>query len=106
VDRFADRSPGIPVAANAVRAMARRSAVLLPALVSCWKQEGVIVKNAGSIILSAYITILMAALILGPLVILKGYRAWWLVAFYAVLAVATIGGTIGHYGNGRRNEHA
>jgi cytochrome c biogenesis protein ResB len=64
------------------------------------------VKNAGNVILSAYIAVLMAALILGPLVILKGYRAWWLVVFYAVLFVATIGGTIGHFSHPQRNEHA
>jgi hypothetical protein len=59
--------------------------------------EGVIVKTAGNIILSAYIAVIMAALVLGPLVILHGYRAWWLVTFYVLAFGATIGGIIGHY---------
>ena len=48
----------------------------------------------GTIIASAYIAVILAALVLGPLVILHGYRAWWLVTFYAGAAVAIIGGII------------
>jgi hypothetical protein len=68
--------------------------------------EGVVVKNAGTIILSAYIAVLMAALLLGPLVLLRGYRAWWLVTFYALLVCAAIGGTINHYRVAGRNGKA
>ena len=59
--------------------------------------EGVIVRIIGTIIASAYIAVILAALVLGPLVILHGYRAWWLVTFYAVVAVAVIGGLISRY---------
>ena len=54
--------------------------------------------------LGTYIAILMAALILGPLVLLHGYREWWLVVFYAVFACATIGGIISHYSAGSRHS--
>jgi hypothetical protein len=100
------------------------AAALRPALVSSWKQntplyggfmapgrnlrvvsigfpEGVIVR-AGNIILSAYIAVLMAALILGPLVILHGYRAWWLSTFYALGFIAAIGGGVGHFRTARQ----
>jgi len=66
--------------------------------------ELVIVRNTGTIILSAYIAVLMAALLLGPLIVLHGYRAWWLVTFYAVLASAAIGGSISRYRMVRRNR--
>jgi hypothetical protein len=56
--------------------------------------EGVIVRTTGTIIAGAYIAVILAALLLGPLVILHGYRAWWLVIFYAGTAVAIIGGLI------------
>jgi hypothetical protein len=65
--------------------------------------EGVIVRSAGTIILSAYIAVLLAALFFGPLIILHGYRAWWLVTFYAVAVCAYVGGSISrysHHGNG------
>ena len=51
----------------------------------------------GTIIASAYIAVILAALVLGPLVILHGYRAWWLVTFYAVVAVAVTGGLVSRY---------
>jgi hypothetical protein len=56
--------------------------------------ERVIVRTIGTIIASAYIAVILAALLLGPLVLLHGYRAWWLVIFYAGTAVAVIGGLI------------
>jgi hypothetical protein len=62
--------------------------------------------RAGTIVLSAYIAVLMVALVLGPLVVLHGYRAWWLVAFYAVGFGAAIGGIISHRGMARRNKKA
>ena len=54
-------------------------------------------RTTGTIILSAYIAAIMVALFLGPLIILHGYRAWWLVTFDAVAASAAIGGIISHY---------
>lgn len=65
--------------------------------------EGAIMRKAGTVILGAYIAVLLAALLLGPLVILHGYRAWWLDIFYAVIAIATIGGIISHYRTARQN---
>ena len=62
---------------------------------------GVIVRTIGTIIASAYVGVILAALLLGPLVLLHGYRAWWLVIFYAGMAIAIIGGIIGH---GREEE--
>jgi len=61
------------------------------------------VRNTGTIILGAYIAVLMAALILGPIVVLHGYRAWWLDTFYAVLASAAICGIISRQRMLRRN---
>ena len=66
--------------------------------------ERVIVRNPGTIILNAYIAVLMAALILGPLVVLHGYRAWWLVTFYALGFCAFIGGGISRYSGAGRNR--
>jgi hypothetical protein len=64
--------------------------------------EGVIVRTTGTIIASAYIAVILAALVLGPLVLLHGYRAWWLVIFYAGTAVAVIGGIISRSRGGGR----
>ena len=58
----------------------------------------------GTIIASAYIAVILAALVLGPLIILHGYHAWWLVTFYAVVAIAIIGGSISRYRMVRRNR--
>ena len=66
--------------------------------------EGVIVRTINTIIASAYITVILAALVLGPLIVLHGYRAWWLVVFYAGLAGAVIGGNISHHRIARRNR--
>ena len=54
-------------------------------------------RTAGTIILTAYIAIIMVALFLGPLILLHGYREWWLVTFDVVFACAFIGGSIRHY---------
>ena len=58
----------------------------------------------GKTILGAYILVLLAALALGPLIVLHGYRAWWLVTFYAVIACAYIGGSISRYRTVRQNR--
>ena len=68
--------------------------------------EGVTVRTTGTIIASAYIAVILAALLLGPLVLLHGYRAWWLVIFYAGTAVAVGGGIISHYRFGRQNRES
>lgn len=66
--------------------------------------EGVNVRATGTIILSAYIAAIMVALVFGPLIVLHGYRAWWLDTFYALAATATIGGIISHYRTGGRKK--
>lgn len=65
--------------------------------------EGAIVRKVGTVTLDAYVAVLLAALFLGPLIILHGYRAWWLDTFYAVVVIATIGGIISHYRIGNRS---
>ena len=63
-------------------------------------------RKVGTFILDAYIAILLAALLLGPILVLHGYRAWWLDIFYAVIVIATIGGIISHYRITRPNGGA
>jgi hypothetical protein len=57
-------------------------------------------------IFSAYMTVCVVALILGPLIVLHGYRAWWLDVADGVLACAVVGGNIAHYRTARRNGHS
>lgn len=52
-------------------------------------------------IFSTYITVCTAAMFLVPMILLHGYRAWWLDTAYAALAIAAIGGNISHYRTGR-----
>jgi len=59
------------------------------------------VKN---IFLSAYFAAWLAAFIVGPLILMHGYRQWWLVTLYALLAVAAAAGSISHYRAERRNR--
>ncbi len=54
-------------------------------------------------IFGLYMAVCLAGLILGPLVVLHGYRAWWLDVPFAVLGIAAIGGNIAHYRTVRRN---
>jgi hypothetical protein len=68
--------------------------------------EGVIVRVIRAFIFGAYITVCTVAMILGPLVLLHGYRAWWLDTVYAVLAIAAIGGNISHHRTAPRNSHS
>ena len=67
---------------------------------------GAIVRTTGTIIAGAYIAVILAALVLGPLVVLHGYRAWWLVVFYAGAAIAISGGIISHSRFVRRNRES
>lgn len=55
-------------------------------------------------IFGAYMAVWIAALILGPLIVLHGYRAWWLDVPYAALVIAAIGGNIAHYRPAGRNR--
>lgn len=57
-----------------------------------------------NIFLSAYFAACVAALIWGPLIVMHGYRQWWVVTLYAAVAVAAIAGSISHYRIGRRNR--
>jgi len=59
-----------------------------------------------AIIFGAYMAVCLIALVLGPLIVLHGYRAWWLDTFYAVLACAVIGGNISHFRSGQQNSHS
>ena len=61
-------------------------------------------RTTGTIIASAYIAVILAALVLGPLIILHGYRAWWLVTFYAGAAIAITGGIISRHRIVRRKQ--
>jgi hypothetical protein len=57
-----------------------------------------------NIVLSAYFATWLAAFIVGPLVLMHGYRQWWLVTLYALLAVAAAAGSISHYRTERRSR--
>jgi Na+/H+-dicarboxylate symporter len=100
--------------------------VLLPELVLSWKQytrlrrgfigsesqlrvmgitlpDGVIMKTAGTILMNAWAALIVAVLVLGPLVLMHGYRQWWVVIFYAVGFAGTIGGIFANYYMAGRN---
>ncbi len=66
--------------------------------------EGVIVRIIRAAIFSAYMTVCIVALILVPLVVLHGYRAWWLDTAFGALGVGAIGGNIAHYRVARRTS--
>jgi uncharacterized membrane protein YphA (DoxX/SURF4 family) len=51
----------------------------------------------GTIIIGAYIVVIVVAIVLGPLVVLRGYRTWWVALFYAIFLGAAVFGTINHY---------
>jgi uncharacterized membrane protein len=67
--------------------------------------EGVIV-SAKTIMTNAYMAILLAILVWGPLFALHGYRQWWCLMFYAVVAAGTIGGITSRYLMPPRNGHS
>ena len=60
--------------------------------------------RVGRIFLDAYIAVLLAALLLGPLIVLHSYRTWWLDIFCTMMAGGYIGGSIAHYSMVRRNK--
>jgi hypothetical protein len=59
--------------------------------------EGVIVKTTGTIIMNAYAALILAVLVLGPLVLLHGYRQGWVLIIYSAAGVGTIGGIVSHF---------
>ncbi len=62
--------------------------------------------SAKTIFTDAYMAILLAVLVWGPLFALHGYRQWWCLMFYAIVAAGTIGGIISHYRMPRGNGHS
>jgi Cu/Ag efflux pump CusA len=65
---------------------------------------GVIVGRIKNILISAYFTVWMALVVYFPLFVLHGYRYWWLIALYALMAATAAAGSISHYLTGRRNR--
>lgn len=57
-----------------------------------------------NIFVSVYFTVCMAAVVYVPLFVLRGYRHWWLIAFYALMAVTAAAGSISHYRTERWNR--
>ena len=57
-------------------------------------------------IFAAYMTVCIVALIFGPLIVLHGYRAWWLDLFDGALVFAVVGGTISHYRTAGQSGHS
>jgi hypothetical protein len=66
--------------------------------------EGVIVKTTGNIIMNAYAALILAVLVLGPLILMHGYRQLWVDIFYGAAAVGTVGGIVNHYRVARRSS--
>jgi general stress protein CsbA len=66
--------------------------------------EGVMVSTTKTIISSAYIAVILVAIVWAPLIALHGYRSWFVVTVYAGVAIAIIGGLISHYRIARRNR--
>jgi hypothetical protein len=65
--------------------------------------ERVIVGSTPNVIIGAYITAIVAVFLVYPLVVMHGYRTWWVVLFYAIFVGAAIGGSVSHYRIVRRN---
>jgi hypothetical protein len=62
------------------------------------------VSRTQNVIIGAYITVIVAVFLVYPLVVMHGYRTWWVVLFYAIFVGAAIGGSISHYRIVRRNR--
>jgi hypothetical protein len=62
------------------------------------------VDSIKNIFMSAYFAACMAAVVYVPVFVLHGYRYWWLIALYALLAVTAAAGSISHYRAERRNR--
>jgi hypothetical protein len=78
----------------------------MAALSAPGRPEGALVKIVRKTIFAAYMTVCVVGLIFGPLIVLHGYRAWWLDAFDAALVFAVVAGTISHYRTDGRNGHS
>jgi hypothetical protein len=59
-----------------------------------------------TIVTQAYTLAILAVMVWGPLIALHGYRQWWVVTFYAIVASATIGGIVSHHRMVRRDRLA
>ena len=57
-----------------------------------------------NVVIGAYITAIVAVFLVYPLIVMHGYRQWWVVLFYAVFAGAAIGGSISRYRIVRRSR--
>jgi hypothetical protein len=55
------------------------------------------VKAAGNIIMNAYAALIIVVLIVGPLIILRGYHQGWVIIFYAGFFAGAIGGIVARY---------
>jgi hypothetical protein len=62
------------------------------------------VSSIKNIFMNAYFVACMAAVVYVPLFALHGYRYWWAIAFYALMAVTAAAGSISHYRAERRNR--
>lgn len=54
-------------------------------------------KTTGNIIMNAYAAFILAVLIVGPLIILRGYHQGWVIIFYVAFAIGAIGGIGSRY---------
>ena len=95
--------PGIPSRASLVVEATRSSTAASSApsrnlrVMGVTFPEGVIVKTFGNIIMNGYAAFILAVLIVGPLIILRGYHQGWVIIFYVAFAIGAIAGITGHY---------
>jgi hypothetical protein len=61
------------------------------------------VSSTQNVVIGAYVTAIVAVFLVYPLVVMRGYRTWWVVLFYAIFVGAAIGGSISHYRIARRH---
>ena len=54
-------------------------------------------KTVGNIIMNGYAAFIIVVLIVGPLIILRGYHQGWVLIFYAAFAIGAIGGIGSRY---------
>jgi hypothetical protein len=64
------------------------------------------VSSTQNVIVSTYIVVILVAVVLGPLIVLRGYRTWWVALFYAIFIGAAIAGGIGHYRTAQRDKES
>lgn len=61
-------------------------------------------RTTGTIVMNAYAALILAILVLGPLILMHGYRVWWVDIIYAAFAIGTVGGIFSHYRMVGRNR--